>query len=120
MKKLSACVTIHLKAGLLPDYVIRERAAYEIPPCNLENLRQTFTLLLSSKHSTNHPDLLLRVHYYLSDGTVKQQMTKINTADPSPVQIQYLPPGNFDGSVVQIGFSCDVADLSFTVEAFEA
>jgi hypothetical protein len=118
MTPISLPVRIQLKAGYQPDFVVREKAAYDITECSLEELRQTLVIESPPHLSGQHPHGMLRVHYFMSDGSIKQQTTRINVLEPVTDSIRYTPPGNLEGIVKRIGFSCDALDLSFTVQAF--
>ena len=119
MKAVSGPVTLSLQAGYFPDYQVKQKASYPIEETNLEDLRLSFKLLDSSKSSPVHPDIELRVHYYMVDGDVKQQMTKINAFGTEIKHISYLPPGNLSGMVRSVGFSCDAANLTFISQAYD-
>jgi hypothetical protein len=119
MKAVSGPITLSVQAGYFPDYQIKQKSSYPIEETNLEDLRISFKLLDSSKSSQVHPDIELRVHYFMADGEVKQQMTKINAFGADIKHISYLPPGNLTGMVRAIGFSCDAANLTFISEAFD-
>jgi hypothetical protein len=118
MKPISPTASIRIKAGYQPDFVVREKASYEISECCLEDLSQTLVMESHSNVSGKHPNVMLRIHYFMKDGNIRQQLTSINISDPVTDGIRYVPPGQMEGIVTRIGFSCDSTDLAFSVEAF--
>ncbi len=119
MKAVSGSITLNINAGYFADYEIRKKSSFQIEETNLEDLRLTFRLLESSKSSKEHPDIELRAHYYMVDGEVKQQTSKINAFGSEEKSISYIPPGNLNGRVKAVGFSCDLSNLTFIIRAFD-
>jgi hypothetical protein len=119
MKSVSGHITLTIHAGYFPDYQVKKESSYLIEETNLEDLKISFKLIHSSKSSQAHPDIELRIHYFMIDGEVKQQTSKINAFSQDTKLVSYLPPGNLTGMVKSVGFSCDAADLTFISQAFD-